>query len=68
MKGYRVLLTRRLDRLPINIPVDEMFDQAEHVLLAAGARVLVENVDHALSSSRSRSMLLKYWAVSGSEK
>ena len=49
VNSYRVLLTRSRDGLLIYIPNDGIFDQTEHALLAAGARVLVENLDYALS-------------------
>jgi len=50
VNSYRVLLTRSRDGLLIYVPDEEIFKQTEHALLAAGARILVENLDYALSS------------------
>ena len=49
VNSYRVLLTRSRDGLLIYVPDDVIFNQTEHALLAAGARVLVENLDYAIS-------------------
>lgn len=50
INSYRVLLTRSRDGLVIYVPEDSVFDQTEHALLAAGAQVLIENIDYAISS------------------
>jgi DUF2075 family protein len=50
VNSYRVLLTRSRDGLNIYIPEEVTFDQTEHAFLAAGAQILVENLDFAFSS------------------
>ena len=50
VNSYRVLLTRSRDGLVIYIPGEVTFDQTEHALLAAGAQILVEDLDFAISS------------------
>lgn len=50
VNSYRVLLTRSRDGLVIYIPDEVNFDQTEHALLAAGAQILVEDLDFAVSS------------------
>lgn len=49
VNSYRVLLTRSRDGLVIYVPEDPNFDLTEHALLAAGAQILVENLDYAIS-------------------
>lgn len=49
VNSYRVLLTRSRDGLVIFIPPETGFDSTEHALLAAGAQILVEDLDFAVS-------------------
>jgi hypothetical protein len=44
LNSYRVLLTRSREGLVIFIPPDAEFDQTEHALLAAGARILESQI------------------------
>jgi hypothetical protein len=44
LNSYRVLLTRSREGLVIFIPPDADFDQTEHALLAAGARILESQI------------------------
>jgi len=44
LNSYRVLLTRSREGIVIFIPPTEEFNSTEHVLLAAGARILTEEI------------------------
>lgn len=47
LNSYRVLLTRSREGMIIFVPPREEFDQTEHALLAAGARILSSRIELA---------------------
>ena len=50
VNSYRVLLTRSREGLIVFIPPEKEFDQTEHALLAAGARILLPQIKLAATS------------------